>query len=70
MSAELLIQLITDALKSKPQTKKEALSLYKVLTAQLGHTIVANLPSAERESALIAMNIIQYVDNVKCSSCW
>jgi hypothetical protein len=50
-----IVQLLTDALEKKPQTKAEALELYHRLSVQLGTWLVSDLPALEQKSVLVSL---------------
>lgn len=60
------LQVLTDLLQNKPQTKEDALALYHSVTVQLGAHLVGNLPPLEQKGAALAMWAVQELESGKC----
>lgn len=60
------LQVLTELLQQRPQTKEDALALYHSVTVQLGAHLVGNLPPLEQKGAALAMWAVQEVEAGKC----
>jgi hypothetical protein len=62
------LQVLTELLQNKPQTKEDALALYHSVTVQLSAFLVSSLPPHEQKLAAMAMWAVQELDSSKCIS--
>jgi len=60
------LQVLTDLLQNKPQTKAEALALYHTVTVQLSAYLVSSLPPLEQKEAALAMWLVKEVEAANC----
>lgn len=61
------IQVLTDLLQKKPETKEDALALYHSVTVQLSAFLVSSLPPHEQKLAAMAMWAVQELESGHCA---
>lgn len=63
------LQVLTELLQNKPQTKADAVALYHSITLQLSAHLVSNLPAVEQKATTMAMWAVEEVEAVS-SACF
>lgn len=64
-----LCQVIADTLLQSPQTAKDAIALYRTLSARLAHALIVDLPALEAKAALGAMWLVEEMESSCAAKC-
>ena len=62
------LQVITELLQNKPQTKAEAIALYHSVTVQLSAYLVSSLPPHQQKGAAMSMWAVQELESGNCAA--
>ena len=68
-SKAMLLQLISDAVQKKPQTKEDATALFHSIQVAIGPWLVSELPPLEQKAVLVGLWAVEQIQNINYKSC-